>query len=394
MMYRAQLSGLTLMRRMRLLPHAAIFAAALASVGIAGAAQAAGVRPEVIANNLEHPWALAFIGDKQMLVTERPGRMRIVQPDGKVGPAIEGLPKIDVGGQGGLHDVITDSEFARNRMLYFCYAEPATDTRYVNSTAMASARLSDDGKRLEKLNVIFSQRPKVSSSAHFGCRVVEHTDGTLFLTLGDRYKRMDDAQTLDNHLGKVVRVRKDGSVPPDNPYAGDKGAARNALPEIWSAGHRNSQGAALGPDNQLWTHELGPQGGDEINRPEAGKNYGWPVITYGEKYGGGKIGKGLTNKPGMEKPLYYWVPSISPSGMAFLKSHRYGKTWQGDLFVGSLSARHLQRLSIRDGNVAGWERLLQDLDSRIRDVREGPDGLLYVLTDESNGKLIRLLPSP
>jgi glucose/arabinose dehydrogenase len=345
------------------------------------------IHPEVIAKGLEHPWAVAFIDNNRMLVTERPGRLRVVQPDGKLSEPIQGLPKIYVGGQGGLHDVITDSAFARNRMIYFCYAEPAEKGKG-NSTAMASARLSDDAKRLEQVKVLFSQRPKYESDAHFGCRIVESKDGTLFLTLGDRFSRMQDAQTLDNHHGKVVRVRKDGSVPPDNPFVNKSGA----LPEIWSYGHRNSQGATLGPDGKLWTHEHGAQGGDEINRPEAGKNYGWPVISYGVHYGGRPVGDGSPSKPGMEQPVHYWTPSIAPSGMAFLRSDRYGKQWQGNLFVGSLKFQYLDRIELKDGKVVREEKLLQDLGQRIRDVREGPDGLLYVVTDESNGQLIRLAP--
>ncbi len=350
-------------------------------------AQGAEVEPEVLARDLEHPWALAFIGGGRMLVTERPGRMRVVQPNGELGAPLAGLPKIDVGGQGGLLDVVVDSGFARNRIVYFCYSEPdAFGAR--NSTALASARLSDDARKLEQVKVIFSQRPKVASDAHFGCRIVERPDGTLFLTLGERFKRMQDAQTLDNHHGKIVRINKDGSVPSDNPFVGKSGA----LPEIWSYGHRNSQGAALDPDGKLWMHEHGAQGGDEINRPEAGKNYGWPVITYGENYGGGKIGAGLTAKAGMEQPLHYWTPSIAPSGMAFLRGDRYGKAWQGNLFIGSLKFRYLARLELRGDKVVREEKLLQGLKQRIRDVREGPDGLLYVLTDEGNGQLIRLRP--
>jgi glucose/arabinose dehydrogenase len=343
------------------------------------------IHPEVIAKGLEHPWAVAFIDNGRMLVTERPGRMRVIQPDGKLSDPIQGLPKIYVGGQGGLLDVITDSGFARNRMIYFCYAEPGQKG---NSTAMASARLSDDAKHLEQVKVLFSQRPKYESDAHFGCRIVENKDGTLFLTLGDRFTRMQDAQTLDTHHGKVVRVRKDGSLPPDNPFVNKSGA----LPEIWSYGHRNSQGATLGPDGKLWTHEHGAQGGDEINRPEAGKNYGWPVISYGVHYGGRPVGDGSPSKPGMEQPVHYWTPSIAPSGMAFLRSDRYGKEWQGNLFVGSLKFQYLDRIELKDGKVVREEKLLQDLGQRIRDVREGPDGLLYVVTDERKGQLIRLMP--
>jgi glucose/arabinose dehydrogenase len=312
-----------------------------------------------------------------------------VQPDGTLGAPIAGVPAVDVGGQGGLHDVLADSRFGENRTIYLCYAQAGPGG---NSTALASARLAADGQRLEQVKVLFSQRPKVRSSAHFGCRIVEAKDGNLFLTLGERFSRKEDAQTLDNHLGKIVRVKKEGGVPPDNPFAG-AGKPAGALPEIWSYGHRNIQGAALGPDGKLWIVEHGPQGGDELNRIEPGKNYGWPVITYGENYGGGKIGAGITAKPGMEQPLHYWTPSIAPSGMAFLHSTRYGKAWQGNLFVGSLKFAYLARLELRDSKVAREEKLLQDFGQRIRDVREGPDGLLYILIDESRGQLIRLQPA-
>ncbi len=349
------------------------------------------IRTEVIAQGLDHPWAVAFIDSNRMLVTERSGNMRIVQAGAALSAPLTGLPKIEVGGQGGLLDVITDSRFADNRTIYFCYSEEANNRTggSGNSTALASARLSNDLKKLEQVKVLFSQQPKFASRAHFGCRIVENSDGTLFLTLGDRFSRMQDVQTLDNHHGKVIRIRKDGSVPPDNPYVGTAGA----LPDIWSIGHRNSQGATLGPDGRLWMHEHGPQGGDEINRPQAGKNYGWPVITYGENYGGGKIGAGLSAKAGMEQPLYQWTPSIAPSGMAFLHSDKYGKAWQGNLFVGSLKFRYLARLEIKDGKVVQEERLLPDLEQRVRDVREGPDGLLYIVTDEARGQLLRLVPA-
>ena len=351
------------------------------------------VHAQPVAGGLQNPWGLAFLPEGRFLVTERPGRMRVVEADGKLGAALAGLPESAAGGQGGLLDVVLDSGFADNRTLYFCYSEPAEGGR-VNSTALARARLSDDRSRLEELRVIFSQKPKVSSSAHFGCRIVERRvggkpDGTLFLTLGDRYGRMADAQTLDNHHGKVVRVGKDGSVPKDNPFAG----RASALPEIWSYGHRNLQGAALAPDGRLWTHEHGAQGGDEINLPQPGRNHGWPVITHGVNYGGARIGEGLTAKAGMEQPLHYWVPSIAPSGMAFLTSERYGKAWQGNLFVGSLKFGRLYRLELgADGRVVREEQLLAEVDQRVRDVRQGPDGLLYVLTDARTGQLLRLVP--
>ncbi len=210
--------------------------------------------------------------------------------------------------------------------------------------------------------------------------------------MGDRFSRKEDAQTLDNHHGKVVRIHKDGSVPKDNPFVGRAGA----LPEIWSYGHRNLQGAAMAPDGSLWTHEHGPQGGDEINTPKAGLNYGWPVITYGENYGGGKIGEGITAQAGMQQPVHYWVPSIAPSGMAFLTSERYGKAWQGNLFVGSLKFAYLNRIELSEpfkGRVLRENKLLDNERERVRDVRQGPDGLLYVLTDSNNGRLIRLLPN-
>lgn len=366
-------------------------AVALSSLQAFGQSDNTGtVRAVVVAKGLAHPWAVAFIGEGRALVTERQGALRLVQKDGQVGPPIGGLPEVDAGGQGGLLDLITDSDFIRNRTLYFCYAEPASAGADAgNSTALASARLSDDGNRLEQVKVLFSQKPKFRSSAHFGCRIVERGDGTLFLTLGERYSRKDDAQTLHNHHGKVIRISKDGAIPKDNPYV--QGPA-GALPEIWSIGHRNAQGAALGPDGRLWTHEHGPQGGDEINRPEAGKNYGWPVITFGENYGGGKIGEGITAKHGMEQPVHFWTPSIAPSGMTFLRSDRYGPAWRGSLFIGSLKFKYLSHLMLNKGKVVKEEKLLQNLGQRIRDVREGPDGLLYVLTDEANGQLIRLEP--
>lgn len=355
-------------------------------LALASPAQAA-PRVEVVASGLEHPWAVAFIDGGRMLVTERAGRLRLVSAGGQTGKPLAGLPRIEAGGQGGLLDLVTDRDFARNRTLYFCYAEPAA-SGYGNSTALARARLADDASRLEQVKVLFSQQPKFSSRAHFGCRIVEAADGTLFLTLGDRFQRMADAQTLDNHHGKVVRVRKDGGTPPDNPFVGRAGAR----PEIWSLGHRNVQGAALGPDGRLWTHEHGPQGGDELNRPEAGRNYGWPVITYGENYGGGPVGAGLTRKAGMEQPLWQWTPSIAPSGMAFVRGTRYGKAWQGSLLLGSLKFRHLLRLELDGTRVVREEKLLTGLGQRVRDVREGPDGFIYLLTDEDDGQLLRLLP--
>jgi len=349
---------------------------------------AAAPRPVVLASDLDHPWGVSFLPEGRFLVTERPGRLRVIEADGKLGAAVAGLPAVAAGGQGGLLDVLVDSAFVRNRTVYFCFSEPEAGGGGANGTALASAQLSADRSRLEGVKILFSQKPKFASRSHFGCRIVESGDGNLFLTLGDRFSRKEDAQTLDNHHGKVIRIRKDGTVPKDNPFVGKAGA----LPEIWSYGHRNGQGAALAPDGRFWMTEHGPQGGDEINVAQAGRNYGWPVITYGENYGGGKIGDGLTAKDGMEQPLHYWVPSIAPSGMAFLTSDRYGAGWKGNLFVGSLKFGYLDRIELKDGQVVAEHKLLQERRARIRDVKQGPDGLLYVLTDESNGQLIRLLP--
>ncbi|WP_439519908.1 PQQ-dependent sugar dehydrogenase [Hydrogenophaga sp.] len=365
--------------------HALVLAGTL--VAPLAHAQSSSVSAEVVARGLQNPWGLAFIGDGRMLVTERPGRMRVVEADGRVGDALKGVPRVDAVGQGGLLDVVADRDFARNRTIHFCYAEPATSGSG-NSTAMASARLSADATALEDVKVIFSQKPKVSSRLHFGCRIAQASDGHLFLGLGDRFQRMADAQTLDNHHGKVVRVRPDGSAPADNPYARQSGA----LPEIWSIGHRNVQAAAMGADGRLWTIEHGPQGGDEINITQAGKNHGWPVITYGENYGGGQIGEGITSKAGLEQPLHYWKPSIAPSGMAFVRSERYGKAWQGNLLVGSLKFRYVARIVLDGDRVAREEKILPDLGQRVRDVREGPDGFIYLLTDDRDGQLLRLRP--
>ncbi len=362
----------------------------LASVSLANAS----VRTQVVASGLQHPWAVAFLPQGRFLVSERSGGLRVIEANGRVGAALAGLPEIAARGQGGLLDVVLDEEFGRNRTLFFCFSEPGVGG---NSTALARARLGTDEKRLEDVQVIFSQRPKVASTAHFGCRIAlgqtqGKSDGMLFMTLGERFTRKDDAQTLNNHHGKVIRIFKDGRVPADNPFVAQTGA----LPEIWSYGHRNPQGLTWSPAGDLWAVEHGPQGGDEINLIQAGRNYGWPVVTFGENYGGGKIGEGLTTKAGMTQPLHYWVPSIAPSGMAFLTSERYGKAWVGNLFVGSLKFGYLDRIALAQpfrGAVVGEHKLLGELGERIRDVRQGPDGWLYVLTDSANGQLLRLQPA-
>lgn len=366
-------------------------AAVLALVATPVLARSEGVRTQTVASGLQNPWALAFLPDGRFLVSERPGRLRVVLPGGRLQPPIGGLPEIAAGGQGGLLDIATDADFARNRTLYFCFAEPGPGA--TNSTALARARLSADERQLEAVQVIFSQRPKVASTLHFGCRITERRvggrpDGSLLLTLGERFSQRDQAQKLDNHLGKIVRVNKDGSVPADNPLVGRAGA----LPEIWSWGHRNGQGATLAPDGSYWMTEHGAQGGDEINLPQPGRNYGWPVVSFGVNYDGSPVGSGQSSAPGMAPPLHHWTPSIAPSGMAFLTSERYGPSWRGNLFVGSLKFRYLDRIELKDGKVVAEHKLLEDLGQRIRDVRQGPDGLLYVLTDSPNGSLIRLLP--
>jgi len=359
-----------------------LVAFALVVCSLASTAQE--LKPVTVATGLQHAWGLAFLPDGRMLVTERAGRMRILTADGRVGEPLQGLPRIDVGGQGGLLDVAVDPAFAQNALVYWSYSEPAEGGGRGNSTAVARARL--DGNRLADVQVIFRQSPKFSSSAHFGSRLAFARDGRLFVTLGDRYSRRDDAQTLDNHHGKVVRIERDGQVPADNPFVGRSGA----LPEIWSYGHRNLQGAAIHPETgELWTTEHGPQGGDELNIPAAGRNHGWPVITFGREYGTGfRIGDG-TARADIVPPLTVWVPSIAPSGMAFLTSDRY-PGWKGNLFVGALRGAMLVRLELDGPKVVREHRLLQPLGERIRDVRQGPDGWLYVLTDSRDGRLLRL----
>ena len=336
-----------------------------------------------IAKGLEHPWSLAFLPDGRMLVTERPGRLRYVTREGALSEPIAGVPRVHAEGQGGLLDVVLDPAFATNSTIYLSYAEPGDDG--TNGTAVARARL--DGSALADVNVIFRQQPKFRSNHHFGSRLVFARDGNLFVTTGERNSQRDKAQDLGTHIGKVIRITPDGGVPAGNPFVGREGA----LPEIWSYGHRNLQGAALHPETgELWTHEHGPRGGDEINVARAGRNHGWPVITYGREYSGPAIGEG-TAKAGMEQPAHYWVPSIAPSGMAFHDGRGY-PAWKGQLFVGALAAAQLVRLEVSaEGKVGHEERIA--IDKRVRDVREGPDGALYLLTDEDAGEILRVVPA-
>ena len=351
----------------------------------------ANFRIDTVASGLEHPWSLAFLPDGRMLVTERPGRLRVLAPDGNLSLPVEGLPAVAAVGQGGLLDIVLAPDFNESRRIYFSFAEPRGPAGAVNpnSTSLASARfLEEDGKaKLADVNVIFRAEPATEGGLHFGSRIAIAPDGALFLTTGERNLKAA-AQDLSNHLGKVFRVRADGTAPPDNPFVGNK----NARPEIWSYGHRNVQGAAIHPaTGKLWIAEQGPKGGDEINVPEKGKNYGWPVIGYGVDYSGAKIHEG-THKEGMEQPIYHWAPtSIGPSGMTFYTGEAF-PGWKGSLFVGALALPHLDRLELDGEKVVKEERLLVDRGLRIRDVRQAPDGTLWLLTDSRDGKVLHLVP--
>ena len=337
-----------------------------------------------LVERLEHPWGLAFLPDGRMLVTERPGRLRVIGRDGKLdAQPVSALPRVAAHGQGGLMDVAIHPRFADNNLVYLSYAARG-DGGY--STEVARGRLS--GAELQDVQVIFRQLPKSGGGQHFGSRLVFDREGFLYITLGDRGEQYR-AQKPDDHAGSVIRLHDDGRVPKDNPFVGKPGWK----PEKYTLGNRNIQGAALHPQTgQLWAHEHGPQGGDEVNVIRAGVNYGWPVITYGVNYGfGTRIGEG-THKPGMAQPLHYWVPSIAPSGMAFYTGDRFPR-WRGDLFVGALRDQMLVRLRLDGGKVVKEERMLKDAIGRIRDVRSGHDGLLYLLTDEARGMLVRLEPA-
>jgi glucose/arabinose dehydrogenase len=346
------------------------------------ATASADLKPVTVARGLAQPWGLAFLPDGRMLVTERPGRMRIVSPDGRLGEPLQGLPAVDAKGQCGLLDVALDPKFADNRWVYWTYAEAGEGG---NGVAVARGRLQE--RQVTDVQVIFRQLPKVDSQLHCGSRLAFAKDGRLFVGLGDRFGRKDDAQNPANHIGKIVRIEPDGRVPADNPLAARAGAA----PEVFSLGHRNIQGLAVHPvTGELWQTEHGPQGGDEVNAPEAGRNYGWPVVTYGRNYGiGTRIGE-EGPKPGFEQPLQWWVPvSIAPSGLAFVTSERY-PGWKGSLLLGALRSQVLVRLTLDGRKVVAQEQLLANLRARIRDVREGPDGWIYLLTDGVEGQIVRL----
>jgi len=353
---------------------------------------AGNLQVETVARGLDHPWGLAFLPDGRMLVTERPGRLRVVTRDGKLSPAVEGVPGVRAARQGGLHDVVLDRNFANNKTIYFCFAEPAEGG---GRTALARAAFSDgEAPKLDDVKVIFRQDGPLSSGSHYGCRIVQGRDGNLWLTMGDHFTDRNEAQNLANHIGKIVRITPDGAVPPDNPFVGRK----DAKPEIWSYGHRNSQGAALHPQTgRLWEHEHGPKGGDEVNIPLAGKNYGWPVIGYGANYTLGTEIHAARNKEGMEQPKAFFVPSIGISGLMLYTGDKF-PNWKGNIFVGGMSAnyRQLVRFSI-NGNVVTNREPLLVREYRIRDVRQGPDGFVYIAVDNQfpgqPSNIIRLEPN-
>ncbi|WP_420403336.1 PQQ-dependent sugar dehydrogenase [Nisaea sp.] len=379
-------------KQLKALPKA--FCAALAlSVAVSGCASAADLpvqrserhafRAVALAEGLAHPWGLAFLPDRRILVTEREGGLLLFGADGGEPVSVSGLPEFHASGQGGLLDVALHPGFASNGLLYLSYSGRGAGGA---GTEVARARLS--GNSLVGLEVIFRQQPKVSGGRHFGSRLAFAPDGTLFVSMGDRGGYMEEAQNPANHIGTVVRLNDDGTVPADNPFVGRPGVR----PEIYSYGHRNVQGMALRPGTDvIWTHEHGPRGGDEVNILRPGRNYGWPAITYGIDYSGAIISD-KTAAPGMEQPVIYWVPSIAPSGMDFYVGDRFPR-WRGDLFVGALAGSHLRRLTLEGDRVTGQEVLLEEFGERIRAVKQGPDGLLYVLTDSYDGQLLRLEPS-
>jgi glucose/arabinose dehydrogenase len=345
-----------------------------------------------VTEGLVSPWGLVFLPDGRMLVTEKPGRLRVVSADGKqISEPVSGLPMVDARGQGGLLDVALDPAFQKNQLIYWSYAEPGQG---VNNTAVARGKFVDGAApKVENAQVIYHQAPSLNSTLHFGGRLVFNRDGTLFITQGDRSiteGRMQ-AQKMDSLLGKIVRLNPDGSIPKDNPFAGKEGVR----PEIWSYGHRNVQAAVLHPaTGELWEVEHGTRGGDEVNIARKGKDYGWPTIAYGIEYQGGPITGNITQQAGMEQPVYYWDPNIAPSGMMFYTGKLF-PAWQNSLFIGGLASTNLVRLSVKDDRVVGEERLLQDLQparDRFRDVRQGPDGAIYLLTDNAKGRILKLVP--
>jgi glucose/arabinose dehydrogenase len=360
---------------------AARAAAAAPAVPAAKTVERSALEVVTIARGLEHPWSLAFLPDGRMLVTERPGRLRIVAADGTLSAPLPGVPDVYAQGQGGLLDVALDPRFADNQRLYLTFAEAGDGGQ---GTTLARARLVGD--RLEDTTVLFRQQPKLDAGGvHFGSRLAFDRAGHLFMTVGDRMA-WPNVQRLDRGQGKLFRLDTDGNAPPDNPFVG----RADAIPQIWSYGHRNAQGAAIHPaTGELWEIEHGARGGDELNIVRAGRNYGWPEITLGVNYDGRPIGTGKQSLPGMEQPIHHWTPSIAPSGLAFYSADRF-PAWKGSLFVGALAHRLLARLTLDGDTVVAEEHLLVDRHRRIRDVRVGPDGYVYVLTDEADGEVLRV----
>jgi len=347
-------------------------------------AQAMDYRIETVTAGLEHPWSLAFLPDGRMLVTERVGRLRIIEADGRLNPQpVGGVPEGFVAAQAGLMDVLLDPDFATNQQLYLSYAYGTTQA---NNTRLAKARLLDG--QLQDVQVLFSALPAKSGAAHYGGRMTWLPDKTLVLTLGDGFDWREEAQNTANHLGKIVRLNRDGSIPQNNPLVGQAGAAE----AIYSFGHRNVQGIVYDDQlKRLYSHEHGPRGGDELNLIEPGINYGWPLITYGVDYTGAQISPN-TELPGLQQPLLHWTPSVAPSSLTLYRGALFPQ-WQGDLFASTLAERSVRRIRMQDGKLAGQEVLFDELDERIRDVRGGPDGALYLLTDSAEGRVLRVVPA-
>ena len=340
----------------------------------------------VLAKGLEHPWAVEPLPGGDLLVTEKPGRMRIVSASGQKGEAIAGVPAVDDDGQGGLLDVALSPKFDSDRTIFWSYSEPRQGG---NATSVARGVLSNDRRRLEQVKVILRAMPTYDGDKHYGSRLAFGPDGMLYVTLGERSDKpmRPQAQQLDSDMGKILRINPDGSIPKDNPFAG-KDTAR---PEIWSLGHRNVQAAAFDPQGRLWEVEHGTNGGDELNLVQKGKNYGWPLVAYGEEYSGQPIPGAVTAKEGTEQPVYYWDPVIAPSGMQFYTGDAF-PAWKGSVFIGGMKDTKLVRLTLENDRVTGEEHLLKDRGQRVRDVRQGPDGALYIVTDQDNGELWKVAP--
>ena len=339
-----------------------------------------------LAKGLENPWAVEPLPGGDLLVTEKPGRLRIVSATGALGQPIAGVPAVDARGQGGLLDVALSAAFDSDRTIYWSYTEPRQEG---NATSVARGLLSADQRRLEQVRVIFRAMPTYDGNKHFGSRLALGPDQMLYIALGERSDApmRPQAQQLDSHMGKILRIRPDGSAPTDNPFAGQP----NTLPEIWTLGHRNVQAAAFDPQGRFWVVEHGTRGGDELNLIQKGKNYGWPLVAYGEEYFGLPIRGAVTDRPGFEQPRYYWDPVIAPSGAQFYTGDAF-PAWRGSLFVGGLKEKRLVRLTLENDRVTGEEHLLADRGQRVRDVRQGPDGALYLVTDEANGELWKIAP--